>query len=155
MLFAKGLIRFMTTSTKNKGSGAVSTKKTRHFPLPTTAKGNRSVNIIPCTAPPFKHCWNTNIERKTHMDHILESFALGNMSPRSQPYKENPIFSEAMRTLTKNEDSLFAKLNPEEKAIFETYIDAQDRIQQLTARYNWIDGYRFSLLVTATSFVTG
>ena len=88
------------------------------------------------------------------MKSILETFAYGNMSPNAQPCKNNPLYGDAMRTLSQTEEKLLEKLNEEEIAIFKKHIAAQDTVKQLTAAYNWIDGYKLGLLLTATVFVT-
>ena len=88
------------------------------------------------------------------MNSLLEAFAYGNMSPNAQPWQQNPRYSDAIRTLSRNEEKLLEKLNEDEKVIFKTYIDAQDTVKQLTALHNWVDGYKLGLLLTATLFVT-
>ena len=88
------------------------------------------------------------------MRSILETFAYGNMSPNAQPCKDNPLYGDAMRALSHSEEKLLEKLNEEETATFKKYIAAQDAVKQLTAAYNWVDGYKFGLLLTATAFVT-
>ena len=88
------------------------------------------------------------------MQSILETFAYGNMSPNAQPCEENMYYSDAMRALRRNEEKLLEKLNEDEKGIFETYMNAQDQVRQLTAVRYWIDGYKLGLLLTAHVFVS-
>ena len=89
------------------------------------------------------------------MRSILETFAHGNMSPKSQLFKHNAEYGDAMRALSRNEEKLLEKLNDDEKTIFEKYMDAQEEISQRAAVSNWVDGYKLGLLVTAEVFVAG
>ena len=89
------------------------------------------------------------------MKSILEEFAYGNISPEVQTFKRNSELGQAMRAASKGEERLLGKLNGEEKAIFQKYIDAQSEVNQLTAVKNLIYGYKLGLLMTAEAFITG
>ena len=89
------------------------------------------------------------------MNHMFEAFAYGNMAPNAQPDKGNPQYRDAMIACSKKEERLLETLNEDEKAIFHQYIDAHHKVNQLTALYNWVHGYKLGLLITAEAFVTG
>ena len=59
-----------------------------------------------------------------------------------------------MRVLSGNEEKLLARLNEEEKVLFQEYVDAQGEVNQLTAVSNLIYGYKLGLIMTAEAFVT-
>ena len=88
------------------------------------------------------------------MRSILEEFAYGNISPEVQYFKRNSAFGEAMRAVSTNEENLLGRLNEEEKAIFQKYIDAQGEVIQMTAVKNMVYGYKLGLLMTAEAFLT-
>jgi len=89
------------------------------------------------------------------MSHFLEILAHNNMAPNAQPHTDNSMYSDAMRTLSKHREQLLQTLNEEEKALFEKYRDAQEKVKRLATVNNWIHGYKLGLLITAEAFVTG
>ena len=93
-------------------------------------------------------------ERMIFMRSILEEFAYGNISPEVRFFKRNSQYGEAMRVLSGNEEKLLARLNEEEKVLFQEYVDAQGEVNQLTAVSNLIYGYKLGLIMTAEAFVT-
>ena len=88
------------------------------------------------------------------MRSILEEFAYGNISPETQLYKRNSEFGQAMRAVTSNEEQLIGRLDGEDKALFQKYVDAQGEVNQLTAVNNLIYGYKLGVLMTAEAFMT-
>ena len=89
------------------------------------------------------------------MKSILEEFAYGNISPEAQSFKRNSQYGKAMRTVSGNEEKLLARLNEEDKILFQKYFDAQSEINRLTAVSNLIYGFKLGLMMTAEAFVTG
>ncbi len=87
------------------------------------------------------------------MSSILEEFAYGNISPEVRFFKRDSEYGEAMRALSGNEEKLLARLNEDEKIIFQKYIDAQGEVNRLTAVDNLIHGYKLGLIMTAEAFV--
>lgn len=87
------------------------------------------------------------------MSSILEEFAYGNISPEVRFFKRNSQYGDAMRALCGNEEKLRARLNEEEKILFEKYVDAQGEVNRLTAAGNLIYGYKLGLIMTAEAFV--
>lgn len=87
------------------------------------------------------------------MTSILEEFAYGNLSPEVPSSQQNSEYGEVMRVLSQNEERLLAKLNEEEKHLFENYTGAQGELNRLTAANNLIYGYRLGLTMTAEAFV--
>ena len=88
------------------------------------------------------------------MNSILEEFAYGNISPEVRFFKRNSRYGEAMRALSGNEEKLLARLNGDEKILFQRYVDAQGEVNQLTAVSNLTYGFKLGLTITAEAFVT-
>ena len=89
------------------------------------------------------------------MKSILEEFAYGNISPEARSFKRNSPYGEAMRAVSGNEEKLLAKLNEDDKFLFQKYVEAQAEVNQLTAVSNLIYGFKLGLMMTAEAFVTG
>ena len=89
------------------------------------------------------------------MKSILEEFAYGNISPEARFFKRNSPYGEAMRAVSGNEEKLLARLNEEDKLLFQKYVDAQGEVNRLTAASNLIYGFKLGLLMTAEAFITG
>lgn len=88
------------------------------------------------------------------MQSILEEFAYGNISPEVRFFKRNSQYGKAVEVLSYNEEKLIAKLNEEDKSLFEKYVEAQGEINRLTAIDNLLYGYKLGLIMTAEAFVT-
>ena len=89
------------------------------------------------------------------MRSILEEFAYGNISPDCQSFKRNSAYGQAMKAVSINEEKLLARLNGEEKELFQKFSEAQAEVVQLTAVHNLIYGFKLGLLITAEAFITG
>lgn len=87
------------------------------------------------------------------MGSILEEFAYGNISPEIQFFKRSSEYIEAKEFLSICEEKLLARLNEDEKILFQKYIAAQEDINRLTAVGNLIYGYRLGLTITAEAFI--
>ena len=88
------------------------------------------------------------------MTSILEEFAYGNVSLQAQCFKRDLEFGQALNLVCKNEEKLLDKLDEEGKTLFEKYVDAQSKFNQLTAIKNVIYGYKLGVMMTAEAFVT-
>ena len=84
------------------------------------------------------------------MKSILEEFAYGNITLQPQAFQ-----CDAMQFVTINEEKLLARLNEEEKEIFQKFTDALDEVNFQEATENLIRGYKLGVLMTAEAFVTG
>lgn len=87
------------------------------------------------------------------MASILEEFAYGNISPEAQFFKKDSKYGKTMEYVSRNEQKLLERLGAEDKKIFQTYVDMQTELNQLTAVKNLIYGYRLGLTMTAEAFV--
>jgi len=88
------------------------------------------------------------------MRSILEEFAYGNISLENQTFTRDSKYGQIMGDICINEEKLLNKLNDEEKADFQKFVDAQMDLNQLTAVQNFIYGYKLGLLMTAEAFIT-
>ena len=89
------------------------------------------------------------------MQSILEEFAYGNVSLPPCSLPQTPAYKEAARLAAVNEENLLARLNEEEKDIFEKFLDAQGEAHHFTEIEHLIRGYKLGVLMTAEVFVTG
>ena len=87
------------------------------------------------------------------MSSILEELIYGSL-PTNPPPAPNSARADAMVISNNLAAKLLAKLNDEEKALFEKLIDITLDIVDLTAKENFADGYRRGLMVTAEAFIT-
>ena len=87
------------------------------------------------------------------MGSILEEFAKGNISPEAQPVGRNSKLHRAMELVADNESKLLDRLNEDDKALLEKYVEAQGAINQITAEKNLIYGFKLGLIMTAEAFV--
>ena len=88
------------------------------------------------------------------MRSIIEEFAYGNISPEVQTFKKNSEYGRAMRVVSEIEGKLLDRLSEEDRAIFERFVEAQGKINQLTAVKNLEYGYKLGVVMTAEVFVT-
>lgn len=63
---------------------------------------------------------------------ILEDLYVGDIRPNERSFKRNSQYAEAMDELVRVGDELAAKLNEEEKELFEDFMDAQREVTVLT-----------------------
>ena len=87
------------------------------------------------------------------MRSILEEFACGNISPEARFFARNSEYGKAMRAVSEHEEALLAGLEGDEKVLFQRYVDAQGKLNSLTAAENLIYGYKLGLIMTAEAFV--
>ena len=85
------------------------------------------------------------------MQSILEQFANGEI-PKDKPSSQSPEYKEAVSIAADCEQKLLAKLNDEEQAIFQTFIDAQLELEGLTGSEKFAEGYKLGVLMTIEVF---
>lgn len=88
------------------------------------------------------------------MPSILTEFAYGNIAPNDQSFSKNSDFGQAMALVSRIEEKLLEKLNPEERELLVKLCDAQSEVNRLTALRNLLYGYKLGLTMTAEAFVT-
>ena len=84
---------------------------------------------------------------------IIEELAYGNITPETQSYRRNSEYGKAMQDVSNAEEKLLKLLSGDEKIIFEKYLVAQGRVNQLTAVNNLVYGYKLGLRMTAEAFL--
>ena len=85
------------------------------------------------------------------MHSILEQFANGEL-PESMPSNQTPEYKRALTIAADYEQKLLTKLNDEEKAIFQTFIDAQLDLEDATGTEKFIEGYKLGMLMAIEVF---
>lgn len=63
---------------------------------------------------------------------ILEDLYLGDIRPNERFFKRNSQYAKALDEVVKVGDALTAKLNEDEKKLFEDFMDAQREVTVLT-----------------------
>ena len=73
---------------------------------------------------------------------ILEELYLGGISPGERIGKHNRQYEKALENTIKVGDALTASLTPEQKELFENYMDAQREVNVLTDCDTFIYGFK-------------
>ena len=84
---------------------------------------------------------------------ILEEFAYGNVTPEDQRFEKNSRYGRACALTARIEQELLDKLDGDDSALFQKYVDAQGEVNQLTAVKNLIYGFKLGLTMTAEAFL--
>ena len=88
------------------------------------------------------------------MRSILEEFIYGNISPEFQTFEQDSLYGQALSAVVHNQEELFAKLNDEQKVIFQKLSDSLDELNNITHVKNMVQGYKLGVLMTAEAFIT-
>ena len=72
---------------------------------------------------------------------ILEDLWFGNISPWERPFKKDGTYAELLALVIRHQDDLKSRLNDEEKAIFEKYVDCTTEMHDLTEREAFVKGF--------------
>ena len=104
-----------------KGSGASLYKANATSPKPTDARKHMRRKYYSMRCRSFQGIVG-NEERMILMTNILEEFAYGNLSPEVCAFRHDSEYGEVLRVLSLNEERLLARLNEEDKNVFENYV---------------------------------
>ncbi|MDM8296130.1 hypothetical protein QUW58_13070 [Enterocloster aldenensis] len=81
------------------------------------------------------------------MGKILDALADDNLCINPTIYKGSPKYMKAVDTLFKTSEALEAKLNDEEKEIFEQFCDANSDENHISEVDKFVRGYRLGALM--------
>lgn len=87
------------------------------------------------------------------MNKILEAFAENNLSINPTRYKGNHEYRKAIKAMYETAETLDAKLNDEEKELFEQFRDAQSDERHFYQVDRFIRGYRVGVLMMIEVFM--
>ena len=88
------------------------------------------------------------------MKSILEEFVCGNISPEFQTFERDSLYGQALAAVVHNQEDLLAKLNDEQKVMFQKLSDSLDELNNITHVKNVVQGYKLGVLMTAEAFIT-
>ena len=86
------------------------------------------------------------------MASILEEFAYGNVSPLTQFMERDSGYAHAVKILSDNGQKLWEKLDPDERKLFQVYVEMQSEVNQLTAVKSLVCGFKLGLTMAAEAF---
>lgn len=89
------------------------------------------------------------------MGKILDAFANDELCVTPTTYKGNPKYREAIETMYKTSEALEAKLNDEEKKLFEQFCDAQGDESHFYQLDVFSRGFRIAVLILFEVFAAG
>lgn len=87
------------------------------------------------------------------MNRILEAFAEDNLASNPTTYKENHEYRKAIKAMYETAETLEAKLNAEEKELFERFRDLQSDESHVYQVDRFIRGYRVGVLMMVEVFM--
>jgi len=87
------------------------------------------------------------------MPRSLEEFAQDNIH-KIDSFNRNLEYAQALKYACKHEETLFAKLNDENKALLKKFLELNGEVIRLTATDSFIHGYRLDLMMTSEAFTT-
>jgi hypothetical protein len=85
---------------------------------------------------------------------ILTELAKGNIIPQAQYFKKDSEYGEALDVVSANEEKLLSKFSGEDKVLLEEYINAQNKVNQLSTVHNMVYGLRLGLLMMGEACFT-
>lgn len=89
------------------------------------------------------------------MGKILDAFADDELCVNPTIYQGSPEYRQAVNTMCKTAEALEAKLNDEEKKLFEQFLDAQDDGNHLYQLDVFKRGFRIAVLMLFEVFAAG
>jgi len=76
------------------------------------------------------------------MSNIIDELYLGDINPNENMQIDNPCYSKLSKQAYSLSEQLESKLNPEEKKLFEAFINADCSMLALEVRLRFIEGFR-------------
>ena len=76
------------------------------------------------------------------MRNILEDLYFGNINPNEKQFVRNSDYDKTIQAIAESEDKLNEFLTGKEKSLFLDYVNAQSKINSITAIEYFTDGFR-------------
>ena len=86
------------------------------------------------------------------MNNFIEALFFGNIEAQQQSIKKNRELKKVWDELVACEEELSLKLNPEEKALFNKYIDCYAKASLLNEKDSFVNGFRIGAKLTLDTF---
>lgn len=72
---------------------------------------------------------------------ILHEFYYGNINPNEKSFKQDSEYGRVIKILSESEEKLLKLLNPDEKALFETFSKAQGDLNYISIADGFVEGF--------------
>ena len=87
------------------------------------------------------------------MSNIIEDFYYGNIEPQEVNSELTPKLKKKLSNLTEKEEQFAAKLNDEDKELFQNYVSAYTDFSTMGNADSFISGFRLGAKFTYDTFV--
>ena len=87
------------------------------------------------------------------MSNIIEDFYYGNLEPQEINSELTPKLKKELSNLTDKEEQLTARLNSEDKELFQNYVSAYVEFSTTSNADSFISGFRLGAKFTYETFV--
>ena len=89
------------------------------------------------------------------MSNIIEDFYYGNLEPQEINSELTPKLKKELSNLTDKEEQLTARLNGEDKELFQNYVSAYVEFSTTSNADSFISGFRLGAKFTYATFLKG
>ena len=89
------------------------------------------------------------------MSNIIEDFYYGNIEPQEVNSELTPILKKQLSNLAEKEEQLTARLNGEDKELFQNYVNAYIEFSTTSNADSFITGFRLGAKFTYATFLKG
>ena len=103
----------------------------------------------------LKSLISAKIKRGDIMASIIEEFYYGNIEPQELNSELTPKLKKKLNNLAEKEEQLTAKLNGEDKELFQSYVSAYVEFSTTSNADSFISGFRLGAKFTYETFIKG
>ena len=89
------------------------------------------------------------------MSNIIEDFYYGNIEPQEVNSELTPKLKKQLSNLAEKEEQLTARLNGEDKELFQNYVNAYIEFSTTSNADSFITGFRLGAKFTYATFLKG
>ena len=89
------------------------------------------------------------------MSNIIEDFYYGNLEPQEVNSKLTPKLKKKLSSLAEKEEQLSARLNGDDKELFQNYVSAYIEFSTTSNADSFISGFRLGAKFTYETFIKG
>ena len=89
------------------------------------------------------------------MSNIIEDFYYGNIEPQEVNSELTPKLKKKLSNLAEKEEQISAKLNGEDKELFQNYVSAYIEFSTTSNADSFISGFRLGAKFTYETFING
>ena len=89
------------------------------------------------------------------MSNIIEDFYYGNLEPQEVNSELTPKLKKKLSNLAEKEEQLSARLNGDDKELFQNYVSAYIEFSTTSNADSFISGFRLGAKFTYETFIKG